>query len=129
MDDVFKLAAERLGRTGDRRPADYADYYNAARLRAKHGLPEAQTDEEVWQALEREHELPELAAKQAPTTRATRKPRSQPLAKPADPATAPTGGDATGTADDETADSDVRISMMLADRMSGAFLFEHGGKG
>ncbi|HDR9161782.1 TPA: hypothetical protein QDB28_002150 [Burkholderia vietnamiensis] len=31
--------------------------------------------------------------------------------------------------DDETVDSDVRISMMLADRMAGTFLYEHGGKG
>jgi putative DNA primase/helicase len=31
--------------------------------------------------------------------------------------------------DDETVDSDVRISMMLADRMAGSFLYEHGGKG
>ncbi|MFV8582128.1 DNA primase family protein [Ralstonia pseudosolanacearum] len=37
--------------------------------------------------------------------------------------------DNDAAADDETVDSDVRISLMLADRMAGTFLYEHGGKG
>jgi putative DNA primase/helicase len=111
------------------READYGDYYNAGQVRARYGLPEAQTDADVWQALEREHELPEVAAKlkaaQGGATKpcAKRKPVATPIPAPQ------AGGDKASSADDETIDSDVRISMMLADRMAGSFLYEHGGKG
>ncbi|AIV48336.1 hypothetical protein X899_2465 [Burkholderia pseudomallei TSV 25] len=95
---------------------------------------------EEIRAMQRDGELGE------PTAPAP-KPRHQKAAKPT-PAPKPPGllaweaeqrearkaandnaRDKDSIVDDETVDSDVRISMMLADRMAGTFLYEHGGKG